>query len=411
MSRLELQPRARIARRLSGLEYGHMAAGSSPGTLDPPRVITMVLEGKCAGAALPWADALRAVAAANPGLRLRVVGRRQRARWTDQGVSPPQVRIMESSAWDGLSHRGLEAIEEKPLPLHSGPGLELVVATGETTRLLLRVRHAVMDGLGIQHCFEELFRALRGERLIGTNAGFSDADLMRAVSGKGAGFAEGEPIPLTGGARGTSRGDVWQRMILTAWPSNVLGRVAETAARYAWTFRTGSVRIAIPVDLRRHLPDLRSTMNYAGMVYVELNSGETAADFRRKLRERLAQNAETGYPAILDGVRYLPPSWVDRLSGRTPRNYLRRKLIETVLISNLGLVSPAALSCAQFRPQDYYCLPVMGNSHITLATCGSHLNIVVGMPAVYGSEGRLERFMGLLREALATSAHGADGVL
>jgi hypothetical protein len=40
----------------------------------------------------------------------------------------------------------------------------------------------------------------------------------------------------------------------------------------------------------------------------------------------------------------------------------------------------------------------MGNSFMTLTANGRHLNLVVGMPAVYASEGRLERFIDLLRE-------------
>jgi hypothetical protein len=87
------------------------------------------------------------------------------------------------------------------------------------------------------------------------------------------------------------------------------------------------------------------------------------------------------------------------VTGRTPESYLRRKLLETVLVTNLGVIDMAPLSCAQFAPDNYYSLPVMGNSFISLSANGRHLNFVVGMPAVYASEGRLERFMGLLREA------------
>jgi hypothetical protein len=36
---------------------------------------------------------------------------------------------------------------------------------------------------------------------------------------------------------------------------------------------------------------------------------------------------------------------------------------------------------------------------MTLTANGKHLNFVVGMPAVYASDGRLERFIDLLREA------------
>jgi hypothetical protein len=279
--------------------------------------------------------------------------------------------------------------------------MELVIATGQTTLVILRVRHALMDGTGVLHFFEELFRALRGEPLLGTNAGFSDIDLMRAVAGTGSPFRAGKPIPLTGGARGTCRDDIWKRLTLPARPhTNLMGQVAESVARHARTFLSGPVRIAVPVDLRRHMRSLISTMNYAGMVYVELNPDESAEDFRYKLRDQLKAKGETALPNLLEGLRYLPFGWVDRLLGRTPGNYLRHDLLETVLLSNLGVIQPAALGCPRFRALNYYCLPVMGNSHITLTTCGAHLNFVVGMPAVYASEGRLERFIDRLQEDL-----------
>jgi hypothetical protein len=398
--RLALAPRSHIARPLSFFEYGHAAAGASGKTLEPPRIITMVLEGESTLTSGQWQEALRRVVEANHGIPLRIQGSRQRARWTREGALPPQLRVIENCRWDGLSHRSMEAIEQTPLPLQTGPATELIVAAGNITRLILRTRHALMDGMGVLHFFQELFRALRGEPLVGSNAAFSDVDLMRAVtsaSWKGGGES---PIPLTGGAQGASYGDVWQRLTLPARPQkNLMGRVAEVAARYAWSFGPGPVRIAVSVNLRRHLPSLKSTMNFSGVLHVEMLPGETADDFRHKLREALEQNRDVSYPAVVECIRYLPFPFIDRVTGRTPESYLRRKLLETVLVTNLGVIDMAPLSCAQFAPDNYYSLPVMGNSFISLSANGRHLNFVVGMPAVYASEGRLERFMGLLREA------------
>jgi hypothetical protein len=405
--KLALAPQTNIARRLSFFEYGHAAAGASAKTLDPPRIITLVLEGESRVTPAQWRDAMRCVVDANPGIRLRIRGFRQRARWTNDGAPPPQVRVIENCQWDGSSHRGIEVIEQTPLPVQTGPATELIIATGKITRVLLRTPHAVMDGMGVLHLFQELFRALRGESLLGTNAPFSDVDLMRAVTSegwKGEGGGEG-PIPLTGGAQGTSFGDVWQRLTLPASPQqNLMGRVAEVAARYAWTFGPGPVRIAVPVNLRRHLPGLRSTMNFSGLLHVGMSSSETADDFRRKVREGLEQNRDAAYPAVAECIRYLPFGWIDRLTGRTSENYLRRKLLETVLITNLGVIDMAPFTCPQFEPDNYYSLPVMGNSFISLSACGAHLNFVVGMPAVYASAGRLERLLDLLREEFS-----ADG--
>jgi hypothetical protein len=96
------------------------------------------------------------------------------------------------------------------------------------------------------------------------------------------------------------------------------------------------------------------------------------------------------------------------MTGRTPKNYLRRKLLETVLITNLGVIDLAPLTCPQFEPSNYYSLPVMGNSFISLSASSRHLNMVVGMPAVYASAGRLEHFLDLLREEF--SADSSDVV-
>jgi hypothetical protein len=410
--RAALAPQTSIARRLSVFEYGHASAGAAARTLDPPRIITMVLEGESAVALEEWREALLRVVGANPGVCLRIQGSRQQARWTSDGALPPQVRVIGDCGWDGTSHCGVEAsIEQTALPLETGPSTELIVATGKVTRLILRTRHALMDGMGILHFFQELFRALRGEPLLGTNVGFSDVDLMRAIT-HGSWRGEGEnPIPLTGGARGVMLGDVWQRLIFPArQPQNLLGRVAELSARYAWSFNPGMVRIAVPVSLRRHLPSLLSTMNFTGLLHVDMKPGETAEDFRRKVRDGLAHNRDAACPKAAECIRYLPFEWIDRLTGRTPENYLRRKLLETVLITNLGVIDMSTLTCARFQPRNYYCLPVMGNSFIALINSGQNLNIVVGMPAVYASEGRLERFLDLLREEFGEDAQGAEHV-
>jgi hypothetical protein len=394
-----LTPQSDIARRLSFFEYGHAAPGASGKTLEPPRIITMVLEGESTLTPGQWEEALRCVVHANHGIPLRIQGARQRARWTREGALPPQLRVIENCRWDGRSHRGVEVIEQTPLPLQGGPATELIIAAGEITRLILRTRHALMDGMGVLHFFQELFRALRGEPLLGSNAAFSDVDLMRAVTSVGWRGGGESPIPLTGGARGATYGDVWQRLTLPAGPrKNLMGRVAEVAARYAWSFGSGPVRIAVAVNLRRHLPSLKSTMNFSGMLHVGMLPGETAEDFRRKLREALEQNRDASYPAAAECLRYLSFPFIDRVTGRTSGSYLRRKVLETALITNLGVIDMASLGCAQFAPDNYYCLPVMGNSFIALSASGRHLNIIVGMPAVYASEGRLERFLDLLRE-------------
>src|SRR5258708_9180803 len=206
----------------------------------------------------------------------------------------------------------MEATEQTPLPLQTGPATELIIATGKITRLIVRTRHALMDGMGVLHFFQELFRALRGEPLLGSNAAFSDVDLMGALSGAAWRGGGESPIPLTGGAQGASYGDVWQRLTLPARPpENLLGRVAEVAARYAWSFGPGPVRIAISVNLRRHLPGLKSTMNFSGLLHVGMLPGETPDGFPRQEHDALRQDRDVSYPAMADGIPYLAFPFID----------------------------------------------------------------------------------------------------
>src|SRR5258708_37787491 len=106
--KLALEPQTHIARPLSFFEYGHAAAGASGKTLEPPRIITMVLEGESTLAPRQWEEALRRVVDANHGVPLRIHGARQRARWTRDGALPPQLRSSEDGQWARRSQPGMD---------------------------------------------------------------------------------------------------------------------------------------------------------------------------------------------------------------------------------------------------------------------------------------------------------------
>ncbi len=416
---LPLAPQTDVLRKLSTPEYYHAAVGRSANTLEQARISIMMVEGISRITPLRWETALRRVAAANPGTRMRLLGQRQRARWSTEGACYPRLRFVDNCSWDGRSQHGAEFIDATPLDLETGPVVELIIANGATTLVILRAHHAVMDGMGMLHFFRELFRALRDEPLQGCNAAFSDVELMREVtqsaqrtekessenqsSDKQSGdkLKKNSPIPLTGGAQGTEFGDVWQRLTLPLTPQqNVMGRIAELAARYARNFGSGTVRFAVPVSLRRHLPGLLSTLNFTGLLHIDLEPNGNAEDFRRKLRTALDEKRDAAYHPILNWVRYLPFSWVDWISGRRPSNYLQRKLVETVLITNFGVVDLRELACTDFDPSNFFSLPIAGNSFISLYASGDHLNIIVGMPTVYAVGGRMDRFVEQLQQML-----------
>lgn len=411
-----LTPTLSINRPLSTPEYYHACIGRSPHTLDSAREIVFVLEGEGRFDIPQWEDALARVVAMNPGTRLRVHGRRLQARWRSDG-NGPRLRHIPDCRWDGFSPQGSDFITGTALDLENGPSLELLLCESasanpdsrpdekKTARVIVRVLHAVMDGLGIMHFLEEMFRALRGETLLGCNAGFSDTDLMKRVAGQRKGGRKLPPAPLTGGAYGDEQGDSWQRLSLSGPQSALLARTALAMAEFARNHDgLRPVRMAFPVNLRRHCPGLLSTMNFSSMLHVDLEAGDDVDDVREEITRLLAMSAETSYPAWLDYLRCLPLSWLDRLVSRTPANFRQRRILETAVISNIGHYRSEKFSGAGFRSQRIFGIPLQDNAFAMLFSMDDRTDITLGMANVYASDDRMHELMKFMREKLEQKA-------
>lgn len=402
-SALPLAPLAELRRPLSTPEYYHACIGTSAHTLDGPREVIVVLEGETAGAVpgdAAWADALAIAAARHPGARLRLAGDGLRARWRSDGA-PPRLRLVPGCTWDGMSEQGAEFIGATPLSMRDGPGLELVVARGATgTRVILRVLHAFMDGIGALHFLADFFRALRGEPLLGSNVAFSDTDLMRRIGGTRPARGGVRPALLTGGARGDAHGDSWRRLCIEGRQPALLARIAVASAQFAGRHDHAPARIAVPVNLRRHLPGMLCTTNATGMLHVDLRAGDTVDDFRARLDALLATRAELHCPRAVDALRLLPLSWMDRLVSRTAGNYTRRRPLETVLISSPGRYPATQFSGGGFRARRMFGIPIPDNAFIFSYGLDGLSDITVGMANVHASENRLDDFTGFLRDRL-----------
>lgn len=403
MKTLTLEPQTEVNRNVSIAEYYHAAVGSSKRTMELPRISVMIIECENRIAPERWEAALQRAADANPATRIKMIGYRQKSRWTSNGARYPALRVVQNCTWDGRSQEGSEFIDATPLDLRTGPVVELVVAKGKKDFVVLRVSHSVMDGMGMLHFLREVFRALRDEPLLGSNAAFSDVDLMLATEAPPwqAG-AKGAPIPLTGSAQGTDLGDVWRRLTLPLKPQkNLLGRLAELCANYARNFNDGLVRFAVPVNLRKHYPGLVSTSNFTGLIHIDMDKTDDAESFRHKLRQALDDKRDVVYHWLVRLLIYMPMSWIDYGSGRRKNNYLNRRVDETVLITNFGSVDLNDFFCPDFTAHNVYSVPLAGNAFISLYASGENINVMVGMPKVYASGGRMEEFCEMVERMLS----------
>lgn len=406
-----LAPQAEISRELSVSEYYYASIGSSTETLDDPREIVYVLEGQGSLTLADWQQALDAVVRVHPGSRLRLVGERRKARWESDG-QPPRLRRVTGCGWDGQLKTGSEFITAEPLGLVDLPCCELIVAECmDCTRVIFRVLHAVMDGRGGLHFLRELFRALRGEPLQPTNAVFRDVDLMRSLSraypaAKAQGGRYSRTVCLTGAAMGDETGETWQRLTLYGAQRDFVARVAEAMAEYVHRDSELPALFSVPVDLRRHLPALSATMMFTSVLSVRLNRGEGAAAFKRNMDALLAARRDVVYLAIIDLLRWLPFRWIDRLMSRTVKNYRRKPARNTSVISNLGRLQAAEFSTAGFEVAALYFVAEQDCAYCMMTSLGDRSELIVGMPRVHASEGRLAAFMHYLEQRLTAPGSG-----
>ncbi len=424
-SPIPLAPQLEIRRALSTTEYYYAAVGSGAHSLDQLREIVFVVEGCGSLPPAVWRQALDVVTRVHPGARLRLVGSGPRARWQSDG-QVPRLRIVPDCRWDGQSKAGSEFITAEPLSLADGLCCELIVAECDRhSRVIFRVLHAVMDGRGGLYFLQELFRALRQETPQGINSALEDFDLMRRLvaehdpSDRGRiKRHRGQGVSLTGGPQGDETGDTWRRLSLRGPQRDIVPRVAAAMAEFAQNDSGRPMLFNIPVDLRRHVPELQATTMFTSFLPIPLYAGEGAAEFKQILRGCLAARAELPLRSkwflelslvIFNALKLLPFSWMDRLFARNIRNYrqLKRRWNSSV-ISNLGRIEAGAFICPGFQPDAFYFYSEQESTYCMLSSLDDRSELIIGMPRIYASNGRLEALMRHLEQRLGTPAASRD---
>lgn len=397
-----------IDRPLTVSEYYHAAIGCHPQSHIRSREVAIVLEGAGDIDAAAWRTALDLAAAANPGARLRLVGKRQNARWVSD-AQPPPLRIVDACTWDGRSSEGADAVFATKLALEQGRTAELIVARDAqragATKVIFRVSHAVMDGVGTLHFLQELFRALRGETLLGTNATYTDTDLMRNGPRRTVRPRDFKPASMMGGAQGDERGGIWRRFSLDGPQPNLLPRVVAAMTEYSRRNSELPTRIGIPANLRRHVPDLLATTNFTGMTYLDLDAADAIGidDIKADLKVLRDGNADMSYRKIFEIMRYLPFAWVDGMLSVNEKNYRAPHLHESAVLTVLGSFKKTLFSGGGFAAERMYALPQLENVFVSVAGLQGNFEICVGMPRIFACNGRMEQFLDFLFERLSGS--------
>lgn len=371
--------------------------------LAPPFLMQLAVEGVGTIDAEQLRRAVAVAAAANPGARLVRDGKY----WVDSGVAPA-VRVLEHR----LEYPLLEGDPVLTSPIGPTPDatVELLLLTGDTTTLVFRVFHGVMDGMGLIMWFTDVLRALRGEEPLGAPDPIADAELVRKVG------APGRPtlmLPRYRSATGRGRQEpgvhrhLLRHRTIAATGRGALERVAAVLASEG-----GPVsRIMVPVDLRRHDPSVRSTGNLALPLFIDATPGMTwqeIAEIKRTgLRERreLDQMDNGGLTALPEAVGRGLLHTLNALGSRWGRN------LASATVSHMGRYDYDALAVPGFTPTSIRILPqhsVAMPLLIGMTEGGGRTELTVSARNGRGIEERLDALLDRIVRTLETELAEAD---
>ncbi len=380
--------------------------------LDPPFANQLVLEGTGVLDVGAWRDAARLAGEANPGLRLVLRGHMLGSRLVDSGVAPRVVEV-DASGWDGYTDDGADFLLE-PLPPRAGPTCEVVLAQGPTPRVVIRTHHAVTDGRGAMVFAGQLFRALRGEPPVVSQAKTTDLDIARALNATAGERRHPDCLALTGASQGEARGRIWRRRSLSGKASNLLPRVAVALAELARENAVPGVdahrvRFDIPVDMRRHLeatglPGTDATANMTGVLHIDVEPGHTPDDIRRAVKEQIAEGRDAEFSIAHAVTRYLPRFLMRPIGNAgAEKAHASNTWLSTGLLSNLGRMDPVAFSGGGFQTERWFAVPpsTEGTGFFMALSGSEHgADLCAMQPLRLGGGGRLDACLDRLMESL-----------
>ncbi len=379
------------ARRIGSAEWIYVG-------MAVPNLVQHIFEGEGQLDADELTKAVNAAAEASPGMRLR----RKRRRWVDSGIAP-QVRVLDlAPGADLLSDPALQA----HLNSRRGATSEVLLVPGPTPKLVFRGFHAVTDARGLLNWAADVFRVLRGEQPLGAPSTWNVDDLIDHLP------ADGLPLlptpkdkpewpstmaPLTSRRNGL----IWRRRSIDGVHA---AATAKVIAAIAAAHGDVATRFVVPVDLRRHVPSLRSTAWLSQGLVVPVAAGAGWEDVHQDVLTSLAEHRDIRIRTTRNLTR-VPLPIVRILSDGVGAEAARKqRYLGTAFVTNLGLVDLAEFSTAGFRATTLYSLGGSGPSSpptVDLIETAGRTEIVMTWRDVPGAAEAIDAVLDRVEEILS----------
>ncbi|MCX4744033.1 amino acid adenylation domain-containing protein [Kitasatospora sp. NBC_01287] len=368
-------------------------------------VIQLAVEGDGELSSEVLAAAVAAASESCPGARLVRRGRQ----WVDSRLAPA-VRVVAAADFDR------DTLDSPllctPLTGDRGPSCEVLLVEGAPSTVVFRAFHGVMDGRGTLLWAQEVFRALRGETLLGAPSRLNDQQLMDGLASElpdglpeiAARPESRWPSPL-GGVPPRPRGVVWRRRTVDGTHPAATAKVATVLAE---AYGAGTGRFAVPVDLRRHVPEIRSTANLATSVILDVLEGDGWEEVHHRLLTALSERQELASRTD-PGLLKLPLRALRLMAGSADAKAAKQDCYDSMaFLSHLGTVDLADFSADGFEAATLYSLgtpAALAPPEIDLVESAGRTEITVAWRSGPGVAEAAEALLDRLEEALSPAAH------
>lgn len=374
-------------------------------------VINIVLEGAGSFNLEHWNEAIAKAAEKHPGSRLVKRAHLGFAKWYDTGIAP-KARVVDFSHWDGNTSEGA-TIFNSHLSVNNGPTFEVLLLEGEPLRVCFRSHHGTMDAGGIMIFAKDVFRALRGEPVIGSNSGLYDIEFLKTLDGPPWPSKQPGTVAPTGPPRGEDLNCSWRILRVPGKQKGIMAKLALATQKSTLRFNQELLATADPVtrtritvDLRRHLPnDIISTANLSSAFDVDIDELDTLESVTNKIKQSLDKRLECALapPLLLKLAPWLPTKLTGMTDTAIRSTHQKGRYTRSGTLSNIGLIDRAEYSGGGFTTTSGIAIPPLFKlSPYFITSVGSvdSCNITVCVPNCLGNEGRLDQLTADIEESL-----------
>ena len=372
-----------------------------------PFVNQFIIEGEGIFELSDWEDAVEKVAKANPGSRLRLKGLLGWKYWDDKGPLPKVIEI--DTDWDGASSEGAPIIGN-PISIRKGPTAEIILMKSKTPRVLFRTHHSITDGIGTIYWILEIFRALRGEPLLGSTGTYNEWDIAKSRDYPPRPVVEGNCIPVTSPSQNPSnQGCHWARLTLPGRHSKILANLVKIFSNIAWKNNSGKGKVIfrIPSNLRGYAEEGApfSMANNSGVIDLEVNQDMSVSDIQQEISRSMETNEDLSvFPKIMYLVNWVPASLFKFRPELTEKKHSDCSYRMTGIVSFLGVIDLNYFSYDKFTGKCAYGVPIPLEDRSLIVGFSLNalngLDAVISMPKALATMDEIEQFCAEVKEEL-----------